>query len=169
MSLNCSHMAYFGFLWPCGNLCYVGNTTFSQVFVLKGNITLNNTIIGNVIGNEMNRNVRKRTCRHMRPAKIQISLRIRAGWSESSLGAFWLAMDAKFPFADNGLIRAVWFESSLGAHVRRYVFSRCGSYYFENVTYGNRYLKRRNWNMRQSNGLLYMLDFLLSYRSALNV
>ena len=37
----------------------------------------------------------------MRPAKIQISLRIRAGWSESSLGAFLLAMDAKFPYADN--------------------------------------------------------------------
>ena len=32
----------------------------------------------------------------MRPAKIQISLRIRAVWSESSLGAFWIAKDAAF-------------------------------------------------------------------------
>ena len=37
----------------------------------------------------------------MRPAKIQISLRIRAVWSESSLGAFWIAKDAKFLPADN--------------------------------------------------------------------
>ena len=35
----------------------------------------------------MNRNVENRTCGHMRPAKIRISLRIRAVWSESSLGA----------------------------------------------------------------------------------
>ena len=45
-------------------------------------------------------NVRKRTFRYMRPAKIQISLRIRAG-SESSLGALWIAKDAKFLHADN--------------------------------------------------------------------
>ena len=38
--------------------------------------------------NKMQRNVRERTFGHVRPAKIQISLRIRAGWSESSLGAF---------------------------------------------------------------------------------
>ena len=37
----------------------------------------------------------------MRPAKIQISLRIRAGWSESSLGIFWIAKVAKFLQADN--------------------------------------------------------------------
>ena len=30
----------------------------------------------------------KHTCEHVRPAKIQISLRIRAVWSESYLGAF---------------------------------------------------------------------------------
>ena len=35
------------------------------------------------------------------PAKIQISLRIRVVWSESSLGAFWTAKDAKFLHADN--------------------------------------------------------------------
>ena len=40
-------------------------------------------------------NVRKRSFRNVRPAKIQISLRIRAVWSESSLGAFRIARDAK--------------------------------------------------------------------------
>ena len=33
-------------------------------------------------------NIRKSTFRYLRPAKIQISLRIRAVWSESSMGAF---------------------------------------------------------------------------------
>ena len=37
----------------------------------------------------------------MRPAKIQISLRIRAVWSESSPGTFLLAKDAKFIHANN--------------------------------------------------------------------
>ena len=37
----------------------------------------------------MNRNVRKCTLRHVHPVKIQIRLRIRAVWSESSLGAFF--------------------------------------------------------------------------------
>ena len=37
-------------------------------------------------------NVSKRTFGHVRPAKIQISLRIRLVWSESSLGAFWKVM-----------------------------------------------------------------------------
>ena len=40
-----------------------------------------------------NPNVRKRTIGHVRPAKIQISLRIRAVRSEYSLGAFWIADD----------------------------------------------------------------------------
>ena len=47
----------------------------------------------------MSHNIRKRTFGHMRPAKIQISLHIRAVWSESSLGAFWIAKDAKFLYA----------------------------------------------------------------------
>ena len=42
----------------------------------------------------MNHNVIKRTFWHVCPAKIQISLRIRAVWSESSLGAFSIAKDA---------------------------------------------------------------------------
>ena len=43
----------------------------------------------------MSRNDRKRTFGHVRTAKIQISLRIRAVWSESSLSAFWIAKHAK--------------------------------------------------------------------------
>ena len=38
---------------------------------------------------------RNRTFERVRPAKIQISLRIHAGWSESSLGEFCTANDAK--------------------------------------------------------------------------
>ena len=37
----------------------------------------------------MNRNVSKRNFGHVRQAKMQISLRIRTVWSESSLGAFF--------------------------------------------------------------------------------
>ena len=37
----------------------------------------------------------------MHPAKIQISLCIHAFWSESSLGTFWIAKDAKFFHVDN--------------------------------------------------------------------
>ena len=46
----------------------------------------------------MYRNGRKCTFAHVSQAKIQISLRIRAGWSESSLGAFWITKDARFFF-----------------------------------------------------------------------
>ena len=38
---------------------------------------------------------------YVRTAKIQIRLRIRAVWSESLLGAFWIAKDAKFLHAGN--------------------------------------------------------------------
>ena len=40
--------------------------------------------------------VRKYTIAQVREAKIQIGLRICAVWSESSLGAIWIAKDAKF-------------------------------------------------------------------------
>ena len=50
---------------------------------------------------QLNRNGRKRTFGHVRRVKIQISLRIRAVWSESSLGAFWKAKYANFHHADN--------------------------------------------------------------------
>ena len=44
----------------------------------------------------MSRDVMKRTFSLVGPAKIQIGLRIRAVWSESSLGDFWIAKDTKF-------------------------------------------------------------------------
>ena len=44
----------------------------------------------------MTRNVWKCTSGHVRPVKIQIRLRIRAVWSESSLCANWIAGDVKF-------------------------------------------------------------------------
>ena len=51
-------------------------------------------------------NVRKRTFEHMRPAKIQIRLRIRAVWSESSLGAVWMPkMRCFFMWTTRMLIR----------------------------------------------------------------
>ena len=50
---------------------------------------------------QKSRNVRKRTFGYVRSAKIQISLCIRAVWSESSLGAFAIAKNAKFLQADN--------------------------------------------------------------------
>ena len=49
----------------------------------------------------MSPNMRNGTFGHVGPAKIQISLRIRAVWSESSLGAFCIVKDAKFLHADN--------------------------------------------------------------------
>ena len=41
-------------------------------------------------------NVRQRTLGHVRISTTQISLRIRAFWSESLLGAFWIAKDVMF-------------------------------------------------------------------------
>ena len=60
--------------------------------------------------------VRKRTSGFVRPAKIQISLRIRAVWSESSLGAFWIAKDAEFLQTDNE-------DSDRTAHMSEGMFS----------------------------------------------
>ena len=42
------------------------------------------------------RNVKKYIFERSRPAKIQIRWHIRGNWSESSLGAFWIAKAAKF-------------------------------------------------------------------------
>ena len=64
------------------------------------------------------------TFRHMRPVKIQISLRIRAGWSESSLGAFWKAKDTKF-------LRANDEESDETVRVRRLIWVFVGRTYQE--------------------------------------
>ena len=49
----------------------------------------------------MGRYVRKRARGHVSQAKIQISLHIRAVWSESSLDAFCIVKDANFLHADN--------------------------------------------------------------------
>ena len=49
----------------------------------------------------MRRHVRRRAYEYVRPAMIQISLRIREVWSESSLGAFWMAKNGKFLSADD--------------------------------------------------------------------
>ena len=71
---------------------------------------------------------------HDRKVSIQISLRIRAVWSESSLTSFWKVKDAKFLHADKkdpdqaARMLRDWSESSLGAHVRRGDLSSCGTY-----------------------------------------
>ena len=79
------------------------------------------------------RNVRKCPFWLEHPAKIQISLRIRAVWSESSLSAFWITKEAIFLHAYN----EDWSDCAdeeavlsqfVRAHVRRYASSRCGSY-----------------------------------------
>ena len=46
------------------------------------------------------RNKRQRTVQHVYPAKIHISLRIRAAWSEYSPGVFWTAKNATVFNAD---------------------------------------------------------------------
>ena len=67
-----------------GITLYIHNTILGVIFVGKDNFEL------------------RRQEGHMRPAKIQISLRIRTGWPESSLGAFsWIAEEIKFLHADN--------------------------------------------------------------------
>ena len=69
---------------------------------------------------------------NVRPANIQISLRICAAWSESSLPHLgWPRMQSFVSRTTKALIRlrwcAGWFEPSLDVHVRRYVSWRCGS------------------------------------------
>ena len=65
-------------------------------------------------------------------AQRRLSQRICAVWLESSLGAFWIAKDAKFLHADNkdsDQMRgcAGWFESSVDTYSRMHVFSCCDS------------------------------------------
>ena len=89
---------------------------------------------------KMSRIVRERTFVYKRQAKIQINLRIRTVWSESSLGAFCIAwLKSVFMRTTKTLIRphwcSGWFESSLGAHIRRYVFSRCVPNVFKSSGY----------------------------------
>ena len=83
----------------------------------------------------MSRNVSKRTFGQGRPAKIQIRLRIRAVWSESSVGAFWI----EFFHADSEDSIRLWgwscsFESLLGVHIRKHVLSRCGGFWYTSIS-----------------------------------
>ena len=64
---------------------------------------------------EMSGNFRNHTVRHVRPGKIQISLRIRAVWSESSLSAIQTAKGVKFLQADNK-------DSNQTARLRRLIW-----------------------------------------------
>ena len=78
----------------------------------------------------MSRNVRKCTFWHVRPEKIQISLRIRAVWSESSMGTLSIVMDAKLVRADNeDSDQTVDAQADLSLRcaykVRSYAFWRC--------------------------------------------
>ena len=70
----------------------------------------------------MTRSLRKRTFGHMRLLKILIRLRIRAVWSESSLGTVLTAKDAKFLHADNE-------NSDLTARRRRLIWVFVGRTY----------------------------------------
>ena len=79
---------------------------------------------------------RKRTLKYVRHATIQISLRISAVWSEPLMCTFWITKDAKFLHVDNegsdqtaGMRRLI--SVLLGAHIRRYVFSRYGSFIYK--------------------------------------
>ena len=74
----------------------------------------------------------KGTSRHACPSKTQISLRIRTVWSESSMGALWVAKDPRFyRWKTKTLIRlwgcADWFQSSLYVHANLYLKLGTGS------------------------------------------
>ena len=91
--------------------------------------------------------VRKRTFGHMRPTKTQISLRIRAVWSESSLPAwrnFASSLSKMHPWKILVTLYdcASWSESSLGAHVRRYLFWHRGLIHHPET---NNYLLEHSW------------------------
>ena len=55
----------------------------------------------NIIWATVSENFRKRTFGHVRPAKIQSSLRILGIWSHSSMSLVWIVKVAKFCHADN--------------------------------------------------------------------
>ena len=69
----------------------------------------------------------KGTLGHGRPATIQISLRIRAVWSESLLATFWMTKDAKFLYADNEDSDKILQMRRLMLVVFGSVFIRCNS------------------------------------------
>ena len=76
--------------------------------------------------------VRKSTLRHVPPVKILIRLRFCAVWSESWLGAFWIAKDAKFLHADNEdsdqtvqMYRLIWIHVGRTCQKIRFLTFRC--------------------------------------------
>ena len=100
------------------------------IFVLKW-ISLRTALLSGT--NYMGHAMRQSAFGHMRTAKAQISLRIRAGWSGRSLSAsiiigyYWL-----FQWRVNVQIRiwacVVWFQYAHFAHARRHVFARDSLY-----------------------------------------
>ena len=68
----------------------------SKTFFSEKNKKIITSLSAAELAKHMSHNFRKRSVEHVRPAKIQISLRIRADWSESSLSAFGIAKDTKF-------------------------------------------------------------------------
>ena len=57
---------------------------------------------------------------HVHPLKVLIRLRVRAVWSESFLGAFWIAKDAKFLHAYNeNSVQTTWMRRLIWVFVRR--------------------------------------------------
>ena len=82
----------------------------------------------------LSRLMTKSTKWHVRPAKTQMSLGIRPGWSESLLCAQWVAIRilAFFMQTAKTLIRLGgcpgWSESSLGSHATLLVLSWGGSF-----------------------------------------
>ena len=81
----------------------------------------------------------------MRPAEIQVNLRIRTIWSKSSLGAFWVAKDANLLHADNKDTdqTARMQMSTLDAYVGRYAFFFAAQLHWtrqmERIHYANKY------------------------------
>ena len=108
-------------------------------------------------------NVRKRAVAHARPAKILISLRIRADWSESSLGAIWIAKDAKFLHADNE-------DSNQTARMRRLIWVFVGRTWqkvrFLNLRFIQSY--RRGRSMKTNFSIRQRLSILSSGDSNVN-
>ena len=101
--------------------------------MLEGTFWLNAAHIITITLQYLSRNVRKRTFWHVRSAKIQISLSVRAVGSEYSWAAFWIAKAAQFLYADSEdsnqtarMRRLIWvFIVRTG---QQYVFGRVGSF-----------------------------------------
>ena len=138
-------------------------------------------------------NVRKRSFGHVRPAKIQISLHIRAAWSESSLSAFWTATDAKclhaceftrsdqhlrwahfehprlqsfFVQTRKALIRLCRCQVFFGALVKIYVFSCSGSSVESVSRWGSPFSDWEDAEADLSNSCPHMADNKFSHDAA---